>query len=288
MSMGLGRLEADGGLKELIVFGVQIKAWRILYVIGIFPAFLAIVIRRGLKEPERWQNLNHTEQTPKRAGSYRELFGDARWRRHAIVGLLMASSGVIGLWSIGFFMPDLYDSVLRKSYAGSDMNPDQINGRVVFWKGVGSVMFNVGAFFGIYAFTQMTHYTGRRPAFAVAFAAAMVTTMWVFLKLNNFSDLFWMVPLMGFCQLALFGGYAIYFPELFPTHLRSTGTSFCYNVGRIVAAVGPSALGLLTSRVYANSDEPMRWAGITMCSVFLLGLFVLPFVPETKGQPLPE
>jgi len=45
-----------------------------------------------------------------------------------------------------------------------------------------------------------------------------------------------MVPVMGFCQLSLFAGYAIYFPELFPTRLRSTGTSFCYNVGRFVAA----------------------------------------------------
>ena len=43
---------------------------------------------------------------------------------------------------------------------------------------------------------------------------------------------------MGACQLALFAGFAIYLPELFPTRLRSTGTSFCYNVGRFVAAFG--------------------------------------------------
>ena len=61
--------------------------------------------------------------------------------------------------------------------------------------------------------------------------------------------MFWMIPLMGFCQLALFGGYAIYLPELFPTRLRSTGTSFCYNVGRFVAAAGPLTLGL--------PDQPM-------------------------------
>jgi hypothetical protein len=88
--------------------------------------------------------------------------------------------------------------------------------------------------------------------------------------------------------LSLFGGYAIYFPELFPTHLRSTGISFCYNVGRLVAAVGPSVLGLLTSEVFAGKDEPMRYAGVAMCSVFLLGLLALPFAPETKGRPLPE
>jgi MFS-type transporter involved in bile tolerance (Atg22 family) len=88
--------------------------------------------------------------------------------------------------------------------------------------------------------------------------------------------------------LSLFAGYAIYFPELFPTHLRSTGTSFCYNVGRFVAAVGPWLLAQLTSRVYAHTDEPLRYAGLTMCSIFIIGLLVLPFAPETKDQPLPE
>ena len=116
----------------------------------------------------------------------------------------------------------------------------------------------------------------------------MLSTAFTFWNLKDFSDIFWMIPLMGFCQLALFGGYAIYLPELFPTHLRSTGTSFCYNVGRFAAALGPLALGLLTSRVYSDHPEPMRYAGVTMCLVFLLGLATLPFAPETKGKPLPE
>jgi MFS family permease len=99
-----------------------------------------------------------------------------------------------------------------------------------------------------------------------------------------------MIPLMGFFQLAIFGGYAIYFPELFPTRLRSTGTSFCYNVGRLISAVGPWFLGFLTSTVFAGHEEPLpfRYAGVAMCSVFLLGLVALPFLPETKGKPLPE
>ena len=115
-----------------------------------------------------------------------------------------------------------------------------------------SLLQNLGAFFGIYAFTHVTHSIGRKKAFAISFVAAMLATAFTFWNLNDFSDIFWMIPMMGFCQLALFGGYAIYFPELFPTRLRSTGTSFCYNVGRFVAALGPLTLGLLTSRVFAD------------------------------------
>ena len=99
-----------------------------------------------------------------------------------------------------------------------------------------------------------------------------------------------MVPLAGFFQLSLFGGYAIYFPELFPTRLRSTGTSFCYNVGRFVAAAGPFTLGKLIGSVYKGYEGalPFRYAGVTMCSIFLVGLFAVIFIPETKGKPLPE
>ena len=117
---------------------------------------------------------------------------------------------------------------------------------------------------------------------------ALLSTAFVFWYFNTIGDIFWMIPIMGFCQLMLFGGYAIYFPELFPTRLRSTGTSFCYNVGRLVAAAGPLTLGLLTRRVFVGHAEPMRYAGVTMCVVFLVGLAALPFAPETKGKPLPE
>lgn len=157
-----------------------------------------------------------------------------------------------------------------------------------FWVSMTSVMLNIGAFFGIYAFTYVTHYVGRRAAFAVAFILAYLSTVMVFGYLTEFSQIFWMIPIMGFCHLALFGGYAIYFPELFPTYLRSTGTSFCYNVGRFVAASGPLALAALQTYAFSKYDEPMRAAGVTLSTIFLLGLVALPFAPETKGKPLPE
>ncbi len=156
------------------------------------------------------------------------------------------------------------------------------------WAAVTLAMFNVGAFFGMYIFARVTQWLGRRPTFALAFVTAGLTTALAFLFMSKPSDLFWMVPLMGASQLAIFGGYAIYFPELFPTRLRSTGTSFCYNVGRYVAATGPISIAYLKNQVFVNTSEPFRYAGVAMCSCYLVGLVALLFAPETKGKPLPE
>lgn len=177
---------------------------------------------------------------------------------------------------------------LPKVGAQIKLRAKAIDGNLGLWVAITSVMLNGGAFFGIYFFTYVTHYVGRRPAFALSFILAFFSTVMVFGYLTEFSQIFWMIPIMGFCQLSLFGGYAIYFPELFPTHLRSTGTSFCYNVGRFVAASGPLALGALIKYVFVGYPEPMRYAGVWMSSIFIIGLLALPFAPETKGKPLPE
>jgi hypothetical protein len=101
------------------------------------------------------------------------------------------------------------------------------------------------------------------------------------------TDMYWMLPLMGFGQLSVFGVMAVYLPELFPTSLRSTGTSFCYNVGRIVAATAPFTIARITKSLGGNVDN-FRTAGLWVSLVLLVGIVVLPFLPETKDQPLPE
>src|SRR5437764_12540548 len=96
-----------------------------------------------------------------------------------------------------------------------------------------------------------------------------------------------MLALMGFCQYSVFAVYSIYLPELFPTSLRSTGTSFCYNFGRLIAATAPFTIGKITKSLGGNI-EGFRTAGMWVSLVLLLGIAVLPFLPETKDQPLPE
>jgi MFS family permease len=277
-----------GTLAEQSLISSQ-QSWRLMFVVGAVPALLAILIRRRLKEPERWQSVASTVSLGQRLKLYSKEWSDnPRWGGRALIGLLLASSGIIGLWGIGFFSIDLQREVFRAQYEAENLPSYIVDAKVGFWAGWTSMMFNLGAFFGIYAFSRVTHYLGRKPTFAISFLLALVSTAFVFAFFKTTWDVFWMIPIMGFCQLSLFGGYAIYFPELFPTRLRSTGVSFCYNGARFVAAVGPTALGHLTSHVFRGYTEPMRYAGVTMCAIFLVGLAVLPFAPETRGQPLPE
>ncbi len=98
-----------------------------------------------------------------------------------------------------------------------------------------------------------------------------------------------MLPFVGFVTLSVFGGYSIYFPEIYPTRLRSTGTAFCYNVARILTALiivlaGPVQAGLRAIGV----QEVFRWGAVILCSFYLLGIVVLVFAPETKDRPLPR
>jgi MFS family permease len=271
-----------GNLEQSRIIG---SSWRAMFIVGSLPAFLVVLIMRRLKEPDRWQRAKAENV---RLGSMAEMFSDPRWRRNAMAGFTLAFAGVVGLWGIGYFSYDLLSSVFDKTFRAQGLAENVIAGKKTMWTGITSLVQNTGAFIGVYAFTYFTERVGRRRAFAVGFVGSMLATAFLFWRLRAFSDIFWMPPLMGFFQLSLYAGYAIYFPELFPTRLRSTGTSFCYNVGRGVAAIGPVGLGLLTSRVYAGFDEPLRYAGVTMCLVFLIGLAALPWSPETKGRPLPE
>ncbi len=162
-----------------------------------------------------------------------------------------------------------------------------ISARLDRWSSYTSLMFNFGGVLGMYSFGILAQRLGRKRTFAMALLAAIVSTVAVFWFLSEFWQMFVLVPVMGFCQLSLFGGYAIYLPELFPTRLRSTGTSFCYSVGRSLAALGPVAKTAIESML-AGTTQPQRFAGMAMCGVYVLGLLVLPFLPETNGKPLPE
>jgi MFS family permease len=306
-----------GLIIALTFIGEKENYWKWLFVIGALPAFLVATIQLRMKEPDSWrESRDRATAQGKRSGSYRDLFGHGLWRKHALLGMVLSCAGVIGLWGIGVFSSDLVSDIVAHNFAADGKPVEEINKGKQLWASLNLLAFNVGAFGGMLVFTRVAVALGRKKAFGMFFAGSLVVTIFVFQmigKLNGRWDILWMAPLMGFFHLSVFAGFSIYLPELFPTRLRATGVSFCYNVGRYLAALGPFTLGALAAKFGKEAQETavanagpgvepaalaalksmakidaFRDAASWMCLIFLLGIIVLPFLPETKDQPLPE
>jgi hypothetical protein len=287
---GVSALEKSGTL-------VSGQGWRWMFLIGALPAVMVVLTGKYLREPEPWLSLKIAGALPKGGlfAPYRGLLAAARWRKNLIVGALLASTGVVGLWAIGEYAVDLQTAIFTSHFKaqvpdGMVDSAKWIKGQVDDAKFLAYIYGMLGAAVGMWIFTRIAHAISRRFAFFTGFSAALITTFLVYWKMDSPQDAYWMMPLMGAAQLGVFAGFAIYLPELFPSRLRSTGTSFCYNLGRFAAAAGSFYSSSLTKGVFGGfaGPLPLRYSAMTMCAIFFVGLVTLIFAPETKGQPLPE
>jgi MFS family permease len=250
------------------------SGWRVLFFVGILPSLLVIPIMLVLREPEAWKRakadaargVQRQIGSPIRALPQSPLAAEQhRWTAARRLGhdravghrVLLAGAHLHGA---------------RRRAADHDRHV----------RGWGTALQDVGAFLGMVTFTAIASLVSRRLAFFFAFLAGMLITAFVFTSLQTATDAYWMLPMMGFAQLALFAGYSIYFPELFPTRLRGTGVGFCYNTVRYLAAPAPILLGYLSTML------SFRTAAVVMSSVYLIGMIALIWAPETKDRPLPE
>ena len=277
----------------------EFHGWRILFVVGALPALLIVAVMLYIREPASWLAARDAARHAKAAGkevklgSWHEMFSDRHWRKNLIVGVLLVTAGAVGLWAIGFWTPELIRDVLADSakveQSTGMVDADQLRAHQDKVASYALALQDVGAFFGMIAFTVVTARIGRRSTFGLSFLACFVVVFGVFGFMNQEWQIYLLVPLVGFTTLTVFGGYAIYLPELFPTRLRSTGTSLCYNAARYLTAIGVFTMGSLTLLfTWLGFAEPFRWAACSVAFIFLAGIAVLPFAPETKGQPLPE
>ena len=284
------------------------NSWKYLFWIGAAPAFLCIFIMFRLKEPVKWVAARDASRLAggKAMGSYGSLFGEVQWRRPAILGMILCVSGVVGLWGVGFFSGALIGPAIENALKAQNpaITPAALAAGKQWWTAANLIVQNIGAFFGMILFAKLAHRFGRKTVFAFGFIAAFAATIFFYQNFQTKADI-WMTGMMGFCQLSIFAGFAIYLPELFPTRLRSTGVSFCYNVGRFIAATGPITLGGLqkylsekavaalptTADALSKADAQLtafRSAACWLAGIYVIGLLVLPFLPETKGRPMPE
>ena len=237
-------------------------SWRYAFLIGIAPALLTVLIRLGIREPDAWRQTIH-DHGARAVGSLRELFS-LRFRRDTVVCVLLAISGVFGIWGANYCAPELLSQVAKAD------------------KVLISNVQTAAQMAGFLACAPLAVYGGRRLAFGFYFLGSLISTPLAFyLSTGPNSAMFW-VPLMGFFTGGMFSGYIIYFPELYPTRLRATGSGFCLNVARYAAAAGPWLMG------WMQGFLTLPQAASLIALIYLLGLGALLFATETKGKGLVE
>jgi len=257
-------------------------AWRYVFLTGLLPAAVAFVLRSSLREPERWSASGRAAAPPR----LRELFG-AAYRHATVSGLAMSMVALVTWWSCNAFLPLVATGLAATDAAARGLLPAAARTLGEQWKALATNCFNLGGLVGTLLTIPLAKTLGRRPMYALYFLASGVAVMCAFgLPLAPHTRLY-MFGFIGLSVFGVFGSFAYYLPELFPTRLRGTGAGFCYNAGRFLAAVGPFLVGSLAARgasALGSVLSVLFWVG----AVPLAGLLLLPFVIETRGRALAD
>lgn len=282
------RAHAGGIFHSTSVLGTWLAAlaglavgaeWRWAYVLGVLPALLVLWVRAAVHEPESWRQARAAAATGegRALGSFRDLLLNPRWAGRAFLGMLLAAVGLGTFWGVAVAGQDLAREMLLREGAAPAVAAEKA-------KFAYGILQTAGAGLGMLSFGPLCLRLGRRRAFILFHLAAFLLVPIVCFVPRDYPTLLALLPLMGFFVVGLHAGYAVYFPELFPHHLRSSGTGFCFNAGRILAA----AVLLFSGWLKSLPGMDLRLAVSLLATLFLAGIAVVWFLPETRDQPLPE
>jgi MFS family permease len=278
------------------LFGEQ--SWRWAFVVGALPALLTLWIRWKIKEPEAWQEARRKagQSVNAATGRISDLF-EPQLLPRTLIGVALAAIGMATFWGVHIHGKDVLklrerNSLLRA--AGLDDPRSQASVALLEEHArhlkntemLGMFLVTTGGGLGLLAYGPLCERIGRRAAFRIYHAGGFISGVLLFSQLTTADkEVLWIaLPIFGFLTLGMHAGYAVYFPELFPTRARSTGGGFCFNVGRVLAA----PILLLIGRIRKSELISMNEAAAWLSCLFLLGFVVLIFSPETKDQDLPE
>ncbi|HKP88233.1 MAG TPA: MFS transporter [Blastocatellia bacterium] len=311
------RLRAKAGaiLQSAAAFGfffaavinlfVGVHSWRYVYIVGAAPAIFVLAIRLFVKEPDAWVEVRDARKRAKVArsakdeirkddtgrdktrGGVDETRGDvtkdhsftlkqlfsAELRRDTLIASALAFVVLLALWGATVWIPAAVREMAARAGLGAD---EQTR-----YASYGVMLLNGGSLFGYLSFGPLADRVGRRAAFLFFFIGGLIVFPVTFLLMTTITQVFVLLPLVGFFTLGVTSGFPIYLPELFPTRVRTTGVGFCYNLGRIVTAGSVFLTGYLSALV---GSEARTASAVSL--VYILGMILLIFARETRGQRL--
>lgn len=240
--------------------------WRLIFCIGMVPALLALPIFFAVREPERWVKAKASGEKPDLGQLFKQpLLGKT------VIACLLSSVAIIGTWGVFQWIPTWVDDLV-----GGTKVPQRAI--AAMWMAFGQI---IGAFLG----GPMAEWMGRRWSYIVFCVTSLVSVVALYGCVTTFGPaLLWLALVAGICTTTFFGWLPLYLPELFPTRIRATGEGITFNFGRIIAAAGVVfGMGQLVGILGGYAK-----AATVVAMVYVLGLVLIWFAPETKGQKLPD
>jgi len=264
------------------------SAWRWMFLIGVLPALIVFWIRRNIPESPRWEESNRRRQAARemqRQGralhgedvalvrfTLVDTFAEPAVRMRLIWTFLMSLSVTIGYWGVSSFVPSYFGSVATAAGLPAQR-----------WVGLVGLVQNIGALLGFFAFGFLADAFGRKPTTFFYYMMCLILTPIVYLWVKDIQLLLLVFAVYGFFIQGVFSWTPIWLPELFPTRMRATAAGFIFNAPRLISAIAP----LIAGTLIVNLGGYGKTATI-LGLFYILGLIAVPFLPETKGKPLPE
>ena len=264
------------------------SSWRYMYLVGVLPALVAFWIRRNIPESPRWERSNKHRRAAyelKRQGAVLQgedaaivrftlvdLFADPAVRSRLLLTFVMSLSVTIGYWGVSSFVPAYVGTI-----AAAQSLPPQ------YYAGLVGLVQNIGALIGFACFGFLADHFGRKPTTILYYVMCLILTPLVYLGVKNIDLLVLAFAVYGFFIQGCFAWTPIWLPELFPTRMRGTAAGFIFNAPRLISAIAPLIAGTIIVGLGGYGK-----AATIIGMFYILGLLAVPFLPETRGKPLPE
>ena len=252
--------------------------WRAMFLVGGSPALLVGFIRYGVRESKRWENrIAEVGRVWTMRSAFGELFSPA-FRRRTLLNSVYLLISIIGLWAGSVYVPASVNQLAIKTGFSESQG--------VRLASYGTMLLATGTILGCIVLPYLAEKFGRRFTLGIYFAL-MAVFIWL-----GFGYVFYLethaLVIFMICLFFLgvgganFAMYTLWLPEQYPTECRASAFAFATSIGRFAGAGITFLVGAGVAR-YHTIGTPVAMTAVA----FLIGLFLLPFGKETKGEELP-
>lgn len=240
------------------------QAWRALFLLGLVPAIFVIFVRRLVKDPEVYREAKAVENAEAPSHFYEIFAPGMLWT--TVRASLLTTGALGGYYAITSWLPTFLKNERGLSVLGT---------------GGYLAMVIVGSYIGYVVSAYLSDLLGRKKNFILfAVGSFVIVLLYTQMPVSD-SVMLWLGFPLGFFASGIFSGMGAFLTELFPTRIRGSGQGFCYNIGKVIAALFPLLIGVLGQKV------PLG-LGIGVFSAVSYGVVIVAALslPETRGKQL--